>query len=108
MKKRKLNYSLDEKPLVNLNYGEVYSLVIDEKEERVVYIGKDLKGMGRILMKVKDLQHGWKDPEPAVFGFNLRGAKLEGKVLAPGRLSSLSLSRKEYSFALEILNKKGL
>ena len=93
------NYSSDENPRVKLNYGEIYSFFIDGKEEKGVYIGSNLKGMGRIVSR--------RGKSPVIRSFNLKATILENKLLK-GKFSFIFLNDKEESFAIEILNKKSL
>ena len=86
---------------VSLEYGEVYSFFISKKERQGVYIGHNLNGMGRIASKRGEV--------PMIHSFNLEDTILRGNVLnVNGKFHSLSLTDREKSFALEILNKKSL
>ncbi|MFH1365308.1 MAG: hypothetical protein ABIH28_01875 [archaeon] len=102
----------DEKPRVDLKYGEGYFFFIENEEKLIekekkygLYIGNTPYGMGRIVCAEEDPK-GYK--KPVIFGFDLRDVALEEKLIKGDHFNKLSLTNKEKLFALEILTKKGL
>jgi hypothetical protein len=87
---------LREENYPNLEYNRIYLV----SEKPMVYIGNDLNGRGRLLLK-----EGFN---PVIYSFDIRESKINGEELKTGKLSSLLISDKEKSFVLEILTKKGL